>query len=61
MHYGLESPWACVLAKAGCCKKRQESPNQETGLDKRGHLEALINTKLILIKGVTHVHNIISQ
>ena len=31
-----------------CCKKRQKSPNQETGLGNRGTLEALIDTKLIL-------------
>ena len=31
-----------------CCKKQQKSPNQETGLENRGPLEALNNTKLIL-------------
>ena len=33
-----------------CCKKRQKSPNQETGLGNRGHLKVLKNTKLILIE-----------
>ena len=31
-----------------CCKKRQKSPNQETGLGNRGHLKVLNDTKLIL-------------
>ena len=31
-----------------CCKKRQKSPNQETGLGNRGPLEILNDTKLIL-------------
>ena len=31
-----------------CCKKQQKSPNQETGLENRGPLEALNNTKMIL-------------
>ena len=31
-----------------CCKKRQKSPNQETGLGNRGTLEALNDTKVIL-------------
>ena len=31
-----------------CCKKRQKSPNQETGLGKRGHLKVLKDTKLVL-------------
>ena len=31
-----------------CCKKRQKSPNEETGLGNRGPLEALNHTKLIL-------------
>ena len=33
-----------------CCKKRQKSPNQETGLGNRGHLKVLKNTKLVLIE-----------
>ena len=45
-----------------CSKKRQKSPNQETGLGNKGPLwgplEALNGTKLILhdLKEVTHVH-----
>ena len=31
-----------------CCKKRQKSPNQETGLGNRRPLEALNDAKLIL-------------
>ena len=31
-----------------CCKKRQKSPNQETGFDNRGHLKLLNDTKLVL-------------
>jgi hypothetical protein len=31
-----------------CCKNRQKSPNQETGLGHRGPLEALNDTKLTL-------------
>ena len=31
-----------------CCKKKQKSPNQETGLGNRGIQEALNDTKLIL-------------
>ena len=33
-----------------CCKKRQKSPNQETGLGNRGRLKVLNGTKLILIE-----------
>ena len=47
-------PFYCFQFLAGgskldlsCCKKRQKSPNQETGFGKRGSLEAL-KTKLIL-------------
>ena len=40
-----------------CCKKRQKSPNQETGLGNRGPLEILNDTKLILNdKGSPHAH-----
>ena len=31
-----------------CCKKRQKSPIQETGLGNRGYLKALKDTKLVL-------------
>ena len=31
-----------------CCKKRQKSPNQETGFGNRGHLMVLKDTKLVL-------------
>ena len=31
-----------------CCKKRQKSPNQGTGLGNRGHLKVLNDTKLVL-------------
>ena len=40
-----------------CCKKRQKSPNQETGLENRGRLKVLNDTKLIqslMIKEVSH-------
>ena len=30
-----------------CCKKRQKSPNQETGLGNRGHMKVLNDIKLI--------------
>ena len=30
------------------CKKRQKSPNQETGLGNRGRLKVLYDTKLVL-------------
>ena len=33
-----------------CCKKRQKSPNQETGLGNRRHLKVLKNTKFVLIE-----------
>ena len=39
---------AIELLKPVCCKKRQKTPNQETGLGNRGPLEALNGTKLIL-------------
>ena len=31
-----------------CCKKRQKSPGQETGLENRGRLKVLNDTKLAL-------------
>ena len=34
--------------KRSCCKKRQKSPNQETGLGNRGHLKVMNDTKLVL-------------
>ena len=33
-----------------CCKKRQKSPNQETGLRNRRNLKVLKNTKFVLIE-----------
>ena len=33
-----------------CCKKRQKSPNQETGLGNKGHLKVMNDTKLVLNK-----------
>ena len=36
------------LLEPYCCKKRQKSPNQETGLANRGRLKVLKDTKLIL-------------
>ena len=37
-----------ILLELSCCKKRQKSPNQETGLGNRGHLKVLNDTKLVL-------------
>ena len=31
--------WQIMLLEPVCCKKRQKSPNQETGLGNRGHLK----------------------
>ena len=45
---------AQFYVEPSCCKKRQKSPNQETGLGNRGRMNALNNTKLIL--EVTHAH-----
>ena len=51
---------AQFYVEPSCCKKRQKSPNQETGLGNRGRMNALNNTKLIL--EVTHAHlGIISE
>ena len=36
------------IVEPSCCKKRQKSPNQETGLRNRGRLKVLNDTKLIL-------------
>ena len=37
-----------VKTRAVCYKKRQKSPNEETGFGNRGPQEALSDTKLIL-------------
>ena len=36
------------ILEPSCCKKRQKSPNQETGLGNRGRLKVLNDTNLIL-------------
>ena len=39
---------AQFYVEPSCCKKRQKSPNQETGLGNRGRSKVLKNTKLVL-------------
>ena len=34
--------------RGSCCKKRQKSPNQETGFGNKGHLKVLNDIKLVL-------------
>ena len=36
------------LLELSCHKKRQKSPNQETGLGRRGRLKVLNDTKLVI-------------
>ena len=45
---GIKYTKAKQQLELSCCKKRQKSPNQETGLGNRGHLKVLNDTKLIL-------------
>ena len=37
-----------IHLEPSCCKKRQKSSNQETGLGKRGRLKVLNDTKMII-------------